>query len=314
MSDRVAPGCPLCEAPLPEVAVETVDPERIFLGLARELGVEYGRADRVRWLGAGPVRLYRCPRCGLAYFTPRCAGDDAFYGPLVASPTYYSEKWEHGWVHSRIADGARVLDVGCGRGAFLSPLRARATTTGIELDAGAAAAAAARGIEVLREPVAALAARAARRFDVVTSFHVLEHVEDPLAFARGLAALVRPGGDLYLATPNDARTWRNDFEPLEYPPHHLTRWSSSSLRFLGRRLGATWVEEAFEPLSWDTARYALEKRIARRIGGAVGAAAGFALARLAVPNRYGYDGLRAAERLALRGLGIVVRMRIEGGA
>ena len=41
-------------------------------------------------------------------------------------------------------------------------------------------------------------------FDLVTSFQVLEHVPDPVAFLRELARVARPGGTVILATPNAA--------------------------------------------------------------------------------------------------------------
>lgn len=306
-------SCPVCEAPSPATAEETVDEARLFQALADEFGVEYKEADRARWFADGPVRLLRCGGCGLGYFEPRHAGDDAFYGPLVAAPAYYSAKWEFPWVQGRIASGARVLDVGAGRGAFLDGLASRCDVVGVELDAGARAAARAAGLDVRAERVEVLAEKEPRSFDVVTSFHVIEHVEDPLSFARALAALVRPGGSLFVSAPNDERSWRNAFEPLEYPPHHLTRWRSRSIRALARRLDASVVAEAFEPLSWDAARHALEKRIAGRLGGFVGAAAGFVASRVVVPHRFVYARTRAEERLSLRGLAMVFELRVGAG-
>ena len=44
----------------------------------------------------------------------------------------------------------------------------------------------------------------AASFDLVTSFQVLEHVPDPIAFLRELARVLRPGGMVILATPNAA--------------------------------------------------------------------------------------------------------------
>ena len=45
-------------------------------------------------------------------------------------------------------------------------------------------------------------ARAGRKFDVVCSLEVIEHVETPLAFVSACASLLKDGGSLYLSTIN----------------------------------------------------------------------------------------------------------------
>ncbi|PDH68351.1 MAG: bifunctional 3-demethylubiquinol 3-O-methyltransferase/2-polyprenyl-6-hydroxyphenol methylase [Sphingomonadaceae bacterium MED-G03] len=106
----------------------------------------------------------------------------------------------------RPLDGKRALDVGCGAGLLAEPLaRLGATVTG--LDAApeniAAAQAHAEGqglsIDYRATPVEAMAEDG---FDLVTSMEVIEHVADPAAFVRALAAKLAPGGLMILSTPN----------------------------------------------------------------------------------------------------------------
>ena len=106
-------------------------------------------------------------------------------------------------------EGKTALDVGCGAGLLTEPLaRLGATVTGID--------AAAELVEVAREHAAAQGLEIDYRggdvqgldgkFDLVTAMEVIEHVADPAAFLKALAARLAPGGLLVLSTPN-ATSW-----------------------------------------------------------------------------------------------------------
>jgi 2-polyprenyl-6-hydroxyphenyl methylase/3-demethylubiquinone-9 3-methyltransferase len=115
-----------------------------------------------------------------------------------------------GYIAGRIAlKGARVLDVGCGGGILSESLaRAGADVTGIDL--------APRVLEVARLhlhesnlrvdyreiAVEALAAELPAAFDAVMCMELLEHVPDPGSVIAACAALLKPGGRLFLSTLN----------------------------------------------------------------------------------------------------------------
>ncbi|ATI81244.1 bifunctional 2-polyprenyl-6-hydroxyphenol methylase/3-demethylubiquinol 3-O-methyltransferase UbiG [Sphingobium yanoikuyae] len=110
---------------------------------------------------------------------------------------------DHGF---RPLAGKRALDVGCGAGLLAEPLaRLGASVTG--LDAApeniAVAVAHAQGqglaIDYRATPVEQVGDSG---YDLVTSMEVIEHVADPAAFVRALAAKLAPDGLMILSTPN----------------------------------------------------------------------------------------------------------------
>jgi SAM-dependent methyltransferase len=97
--------------------------------------------------------------------------------------------------------GSRVLDVGTGHGWFLEAAGAGgAQAVGIEPDAGVAAAARDRGLDV-RVGYFPEALRADDRFHVVAYNDVFEHLPDPDAILDATRAALAPAGLLTIAIP-----------------------------------------------------------------------------------------------------------------
>ncbi len=120
--------------------------------------------------------------------------------------------------------GRTAIDVGCGAGLVTEPLaRLGAAVTGIDAaheNIGAAHAHAANNGLEIEYLTGGIEAVAGRRFDLVVSFEVIEHVADPAGFVAGLAAALAPGGLMLLSTPN------------------RTAWSRLAMVTIGERTGA----------------------------------------------------------------------------
>lgn len=105
--------------------------------------------------------------------------------------------------------GARVADVGCGGGLLSEALaRAGARVTGVDL--GEKVIETARlhlhesnlQVDYRVQSSAELAACATASFDAVCCMELIEHVPDPAALVNDLAAMLKPGGRLFLSTLN----------------------------------------------------------------------------------------------------------------
>lgn len=114
------------------------------------------------------------------------------------------------WVAAQMTlDGARVADVGCG-GGLLSESLARAGAEVVGIDMGEAVIDVATlhlhesGLDVdyRVQSSAELAAAEAERFDAVCCMELIEHVPDPMALVDDLAAMLKPGGRLFMSTLN----------------------------------------------------------------------------------------------------------------
>ncbi len=112
------------------------------------------------------------------------------------------------WIGERVPAGARLLDLGCGAGIAAEAFARRGfDVLGVDASAEAIAAgeahAAGRGLTLAYRCGAGedLVAEGLV-FDAVCALEVIEHVEDQAAFMALLAALVRPGGMVFVSTLN----------------------------------------------------------------------------------------------------------------
>jgi 2-polyprenyl-3-methyl-5-hydroxy-6-metoxy-1,4-benzoquinol methylase len=85
-------------------------------------------------------------------------------------------------------------------------------------------------------------------FDVVCSFHVLEHLPHLRSYVLGMLACLRSGGLLIVSVPNRLRTIDPEFpEPLDSPPHHVSRWHPRQLHALGELFNLDPIALEFDP-------------------------------------------------------------------
>ena len=243
--------CPVCGS--------ASRPGRILTAafLARRLAEYFGTSAAPPDLVRTSYEVHTCLGCSLVFFDPMVEGDGAFYSWLTKQEGYYPvRRWDWDQVVPRLhrTSASTLLEVGCGSGAFLRHLGAASAIRAVGLDTDDAAVVAARqsGAEVLQGTIEEFlqqrpSARAS--FDAVVSFHCLEHVSDPVSFLRSMATAVRPNGVIYVSTPLTPMSFEARWhDPLNHPPHHLTRWSPRALAALGARVSRK-VDLSYSPQS-----------------------------------------------------------------
>jgi 2-polyprenyl-3-methyl-5-hydroxy-6-metoxy-1,4-benzoquinol methylase len=201
-----------------------------------------------------PLPVTCCASCGLAYVDP------------IPSPSelsqFYAERYrleykqakqprlKHVYRAGKVALGrfklagrlaappARVLDCGAGGGEFSYLLTSRGyRLTGIEPNDGYREFARAEYGVDLRPGTLDDNDFAPGEFDLITIFHVLEHVPDPRAALARLSGWLKPGGHLYVEVPN-AVTAVSSPSNL-YHRAHLFYFAAEPLAALAQGVGLT---------------------------------------------------------------------------
>lgn len=189
-------------------------------------------------------QMRRCATCGTLLPEAPPAADGAY-------ETYYTARTRRGgapaWMRqladaSRRAyldralppDAKRVLDFGCGSGGFLD----RLSGSGVQLFGVDRFAREKPEVRWARLPVAEIERHAP--YDWITLGHVLEHLDAPALVLRRLAAVLAPGGGLWLATPNAdsvlIRAAGDLARDIDYPRHRQI-FSRRGLETLAVRAG-----------------------------------------------------------------------------
>jgi 2-polyprenyl-3-methyl-5-hydroxy-6-metoxy-1,4-benzoquinol methylase len=186
--------------------------------------------------------IARCDSCELVFADPMIPGEDAFYSWVCSSHLYYPhERWE--WTPLlqilREKGYTRVLDVGCGSGLFLKMLKYHGLDgAGVDSNQQSVDICKKNGLNASCVGIETLEASVVGSYEVLTLFHVLEHLSDPVDAIQKLRKLLVPGGVIAVSVPYSPMSFETDWrDPLNRPPHHLTRWNESSLRALAERVG-----------------------------------------------------------------------------
>ena len=141
---------------------------------------------------------------------------------------------------------ARLLDIGCATGTYMELMRDLGWDThGVEMDPGAVETARRIGLDVRQGTMTEVSPEIDGTFDHITVGHVIEHTHHPVEALRAACRVLRPGGRLWIGTPNlsslGSLLFRSNWRALE-PPRHLVLFTPDSLAFALAKAGFSEVK------------------------------------------------------------------------
>lgn len=248
-----APACPACgnSAAASVGRLEIAEQMRIYAQhdevTARELLSRLG-------LAFAAYDVMSCQECGLQFSEPPQAPTGEWYAYAYGALALHAgDRWEFDYVARHVTPDESIGEIGCGRGLFLEKCRVQGLPAfGIDFSESSIRACQEQGlgasaVDINDPQLAGLPFTPS----VVVSFHVLEHLERPAQLFELAGQWLRADGTLWVSVPSDRCSARlvGPHQPLDEPPHHLTRWTGEALRRIGARHGWQLCDLIYERLS-----------------------------------------------------------------
>lgn len=194
------------------------------------------------------LEILECAKCGLVYLSSLDHIQDSFYedSGMHGAERISIEEWLKGteWDDKRRFDmvkamlpNKRLLDFGCGAAGFLEHAKKLASdVTGIELETRV------RDYWAGRINIVPNIESTGGGYDLITAFHVIEHLPDPRSMLESLAQQMQLNGRMIVEVPSaeDALLTLYDcdaFQRFTYWSQHLFLFNAKTLEILARQAG-----------------------------------------------------------------------------
>ena len=163
----------------------------------------------------------------------------------------FTLSWKKKLIERIIPHGSRILDGGCGTGEFLNHLKHDFQVEGFEPELKVAKWVQQEYQITIHTGNSTNIPKNTKKFDLITMWHVLEHVPDPVEELNRLSGLLNSGGKFLIAVPNiasaDSMIYGSSWVALD-APRHLWHFSKPQMIEIAEQTGLTLRKMGMLPL------------------------------------------------------------------
>lgn len=184
--------------------------------------------------------IYECNKCHTVSIQPPPSKKEL---EKYYSDSYYTYKY-YGLINkcflllraSKVPNKGSILDIGCGEGSFLKIMKEKSYDCyGLETSSAGIKKAASKGLAVYGN-----IKDIKRKFDVITLWHVLEHIKNPVHYLNQIKKRLTKNGYLLVAVPNfdsiQSKLGKDAWFHLA-PPLHIFHYTPKTIASILKKEG-----------------------------------------------------------------------------
>ena len=213
--------------------------------------------------GRSTCKVMQCAQCGFCFSDPYVAGDERFYSLAYVRSGYPKWKWEfqvtYDVLRRNLRPNGKLIEIGAGDGAFVKKIATeilpKENLFCTEFSEYGRDQIEKSGIKCVPKDIRELSGPEFEKFaDVICLFQVLEHMDRLDELFEKLNWLLKPGGSVFIAVPNQNMIQFNELNGalLDMPPNHIGRWNKKCFNIIGKKhnfiLADYQVEDSAFPL------------------------------------------------------------------
>ncbi|MBM9577318.1 class I SAM-dependent methyltransferase [Leptospira sp. 201903070] len=206
------------------------------------------------------LNILECDQCGLVFLSGNEHIEDFHYensgmhgDELISEGSWLKENEKDDerrlqFLKPKLVN-KRLLDFGCGIGGFLIKSKAYTELSeGVELELRLQSYFSKVDLKVWKNLEEVLESN--EKYDIITAFHVIEHVKDPIAIIKSLTKMLKPDGEIIIEVPSSSDALltlykSESFSRFTYWSQHLYLFNSETFRVLIQKSGLkiNWLKQ-----------------------------------------------------------------------